>query len=359
MASAQRKQDNNSIQQCGATLRKEALLALFAVLLFLPGSATADAISGDAIEEVEQGAWISVHDQRWRLIDSARTASMPWSVLAPAESSSVYVAHVGVGKRNKDNVWRYQRDSLERAARSTFDGHGVELAMHGGQLFVSNSRENELLALHPESLSVERRYRTGPVPKDFVIHGSDAYIALWRGGSIEKIDLQDGTKTRLKTGARTRGVAISPDGSLGAATSFAADTVSLFDPKTMKALGRVKACGSPRHAVFSSDSNSLWVSCHSSDEVVEIDPRQQRVLRKIGVAAGPKTLALSGDDLVIVAAEDANALSIVSRADGSTRTLELPARKPCGLFVSDERVYVTARGSHELLVFEVSSKAPQ
>ena len=45
------------------------------------------------------------------------------------------------------------------------------------------------------------------------------------------------------------------------------------------------------------------------------------------------------------------------RTDNSTRTLELPARKPCGLFVSEERVYVTARGSHELLVFEVSPTA--
>lgn len=342
----------------GATMGTALLFLLFLLLLLLllkPGHAAADSKSDDAVEKVQPGSWVSVGEQRWRLIDSVRTASMPWSVLAPAGSSSVYVAHVGVGKRGEDNVWRYERerDGLTRAARSEFDGHGVELAMHGEKLFVSNSRENELLALDPESLSVERRYRTGGVPKDFAIHGQDAYIALWRAGSVEKIALQDGQSTRLKTGARTRGVAISSDGSVGVATNFGANTVSFFDPRTMKAQGQIKACAAPRHAVFSSDNKSLWVSCYRGNEVVEIDPRRQRVLRKIDVAAGPKTLALSGDDLVIVASEGGNALSIVSRSDGSTRILELPARKPCGLFVSDKRVYVTARGSHELLTFEV------
>lgn len=327
---------------------------LFAVVAIFSMGAPARADSPTR-KEVRARRSFDVHGTTWRLARVVDTAPMPWSVLDVPDEGSLYVAHVGVGKRHRDNVWRYDRESFEVRARASFRGHGVELAAVNGQLLVSNSRDDKLVTLDLETLAVLRSISVGAIPKDFIAddRGEHVFMALWGAGGVESLTLPSGRRTRVRTGKKTRGIALSPDGALLVAMNFGADSISFLRPDPMREIGELALCDAPRHGVFNAAGTRLLVTCHNSDELVVVDPDEREVVRRYPVAEGPKTVALTPDGRAVVAGEDAHAISVVDLESERVSTFPVPARKPCRVYVAPagDRVYVTAQGSNQLLVF--------
>ncbi len=306
--------------------------------------------------------------EHWRLRARRPVASMPWSVTVSADGKSVYVAHVGVGKRHRDNVWRIDADTLEVRARSAFRGHAAESALirNDTALLVSNSRTNQLMELDARTLKVHRRIATAKVPKHFVVtaHGDGddrgdkarIFVANWDEGAIEIISMNSGERVALlPVGRHARGVALSPQGERLYAMNFGEDSISVIDTAEPRVLRTSKACRAPRHGVLVAGGKRLLVTCHEDAALLDLDADTLTVRRRIPVDLGPKTVIVNRDErYAIVAAEAGNALSIVELATGNERRIELPARGPCGVALAPDgtRLYVTARSSHELLVFE-------
>jgi len=301
---------------------------------------------------------------RWTVVGRVPTASMPWSVTPSPDGRWLYVAHVGVGKRHRDNVWRYSAGSLDVLARSRFRGHAVEavLSRDGGRLFVTNSRMHELLELDPMSLEVRARWTPGRVPKDLRLLPGErqAAVANWGSHDLSIVDLDrpGAEPARIRTGRHTRGVEVSRDGRAAFAMAFSADAVVAVSlPDRRVAEPRLARCNRPRHAVASGDR--LLVTCNGDGLVLVLDirpgPGFGRVERRIRVGAGPKTIALSPDGrLAVVANEGGNSLSAIDLETWRASTARVPGRKPCGVAFAPDggRLYVTLRGSHQLLVLE-------
>jgi YVTN family beta-propeller protein len=277
---------------------------------------------------------------------------MPWSVTVSSDGQDLYVSLVG--DRDRNNVWRYDAETLEVQARSLFEGHAVEseLIKDDTRLLVTNSRVDLLMELDAESLKVIREIRTDRVPKDIDLSPDrkTAYIANYSAGTLSAIRLADGSATHVKTGKHARGATMAPDGSEVYVMNFGSHSVSVVDTANLKVVARIRTCKQSRHGVVV--GKNLLVTCYGSRKVAVIDRTTRKVVRRLTVGAGPKTIALSKDgSMAVTANERGNSISIIDTSTWAVNTMRLRARKPCGATFSPDgsQIYVTARGSNQLL----------
>jgi YVTN family beta-propeller protein len=298
-------------------------------------------------------AEVELAGSRWAVIDRAETGSMPWSVTTSADGATLYVAHVG--EKDHDNVRRYDAATLDVEARAKFRGHAVESALSddGGTLFVTNSRRHRVVELDPGTLATRGHHATGKIPKDFRLapDGTQLYIADYGSDTLSVVTLSSGQRTAVEVGRRPRGVAVAPDGSRVYVVHMGSGTISVVDAGTLAVTATWRACRGARHAQVAGDR--LLVTCNSGRDVVVLDTATGDRVRRIRVGRGPKTIAVSPDgSLAVTADERAGTATLVDLATYQTATLRLGADRPCGVaFAPDgNRIYVTARGSDELIV---------
>ena len=310
-----------------------------------------------AAARLEGGGWIEHAGSRWRLVATTATGSMPWGVSVARDGASVHVTHVGY--KDHDNVYRYDAGTLAIEARAKFRGHAVESvpSPDGRTLVVTNSRRHELVVLDAASLALVARHGTGKIPKDLRLApaGDIAYVADYGSNTLSAIDLVRGGRRSVPVGKRPRGVAISTDGSRVYVANQGSRSVSVVDAATLAVVSTVRVCSAPRHIAVTPDGKWLLVSCFGSRQLAVLDARSHEVVRHVDVGAGPKTVVTTHDGRVaLVANESGDSLTLVDLSSWAALTVPLPADKPCGLAVApdDRRVYVTARGSHQLLVLE-------
>jgi YVTN family beta-propeller protein len=306
------------------------------------------------------GGEVSFGGSRWRLAARAPTGSMPWGASVSPDGKWLYVTHVG--EKDHDNVFRYDAATLDVRARAQFAGHAVESvpSADGRLLYVTNSRKHELLVLDALGLEVRQRHATGKIPKDFRLAPDEsvAYVADYGGGTLSALDLTGGAARRtVKVGKHPRGVALTRDGTTAVVTDNGGKTVSIVDTRTLAVTDTVTVCPSPRHAAITDDGATVLVTCLASGQLAVLDAARGAVTRKVPVGKGPKTVVITRDQtLAITADERGDSLTFVDLKTWDTRTVPLPADRPCGLALSpdDRRLYVTARGSNEVLVIERS-----
>lgn len=293
----------------------------------------------------------------WSVTRKARTGSMPWSVTVSADGSQLWVSMVG--HRDRDNVWRYDAGSLKVLAKSSFFGHAVEseLIENETRLLVTNSREDLLMELDAKTLKVVRRIPTDRAPKDLDVSSDKtvAFVANYGSGTLSAIRLDDGSTTHVKTGRQSRGATAAADSSEVYVMNFGEQTVTVVDTTDFEVTDRIRACKNPRHGAIA--GQSLLVTCFGSRHVLVIDRSSHKILRRLEVGRGPKTIAVSKDGrLAVTANEKGNSVSIINTSTWEVVTKPLTARQPCGVTIAPNgrRIYVTARGSNQLLMLERS-----
>ncbi len=96
----------------------------------------------------------------------------------------------------------------------------------------------------------------------------------------------------------SRGVAVSPDGSLLAVSNRFQNSVSLLDPDTMQPVMDNIATGSsgPRGLAFNSDGSRLYVVASPGNTLVEIDIASGQIVRTISNVLGNEEVVISPDD---------------------------------------------------------------
>jgi YVTN family beta-propeller protein len=291
--------------------------------------------------------------ERWTVVDRVKTGSMPWGVSTSADGATLYVTHVG--EKDRDNVRRYDAETLDVTARARFRGHAVESALSddGDTLFVTNSRRHRVVVLDPQTLETRGHHATGLTPKDFRIapDGKRLYTADYGGGTMSVISLPSGERTSVGVGRHPRGIAIAPDGKRVYVVNMGSGTVSVVDAGTLKVTATWNACPAARHAQVAGDR--LLVTCYGGRQVVVLDAATGKQVRRIPVGSGPKTIAVSRDGaFAITADERGGTATFIDLTTYRTSTLRLGAVQPCGVAIAPdgERAYVTARGSDELIV---------
>jgi YVTN family beta-propeller protein len=294
---------------------------------------------------------------RWRVVEQVRTGSMPWGVIA--RDGNLYVAHVGYSGR--DNVYRYDA-RLAVAARARFPGHAVELALtrDGKTLYAGNSRADRVMALDASTLAVRATYPTGSGPKDLCLSRDERtiYTGNFNANTVSAISLDGGAPSSIVVGDGPRGLETSADGQKLYVASLRASTVSVIDTATRRVQRTIAGCRGAAHAALSPDGKLLFVTCYGARHVQVIDTATDEPVRLVEVERGPNPIAVTPDGrYALVGNEFSSSLSAIDLASWEVSSLPVPIDRPTGLFVdpTGRRVYLTGRGTTQLLVLEPSS----
>jgi cytochrome c peroxidase len=127
--------------------------------------------------------------------------------------------------------------------------------------------------------------------------------------SVSLIDVAAGKViAEQRCGRRPSAVAVAPDGKRAAVSNLWSGTVTLLDvgDDSLKSAGEVAVGSLPRGLVFAADG-TLYVAVAGADEVVAVDAKAKKVLRRWPAPREPRRLALSADGRYLAAASTRSA----------------------------------------------------
>ena len=132
-----------------------------------------------------------------------------------------------------------------------------------------------------------------------------AYVA--HGDVVTVVDVAAGKVAgTLQVGGATHGIAIAPALNKGYADDGKSGTVMVFDTKTLKSLGRIKAEPDADGIVYDSQSGHVLVITGDTGKVVVIDPKTDKVVAEIDGGGPLEFGVLDGHGKFYVDGEDRN-----------------------------------------------------
>jgi YVTN family beta-propeller protein len=127
--------------------------------------------------------------------------------------------------------------------------------------------------------------------------------------TVSLIDVASGNViAEQRCGRRPSAVAVTADGKRAAVSNLGSGTVALLDidNDSLKPAGEIAVGPLPRGLVFAADG-TLYVAVAGADEVVTVDAKAKKVLRRWPAPREPRRLALSADGRCLAAASTRSA----------------------------------------------------
>ena len=118
--------------------------------------------------------------------------------------------------------------------------------------------------------------------------------------------------------AGVHGVALVPDLGRGFTSNGQDDTVTVFDLKTIKAVGKVKVGGRPDTIMFDPASNRVFTYNHGSMDATTVDPSAMSVAGTVPLAGVPEAAVADGRGHIFV-----NIMDKAEVVEIDARTLKL------------------------------------
>jgi sugar lactone lactonase YvrE len=162
-----------------------------------------------------------------------------------------YGSHGFPGPR-AGGLWRIDANTLESRLVTRLPAGGVDVAVAGHSVWVSNHLRNEVYQIDPRSGRIVGTLATGRGPEGLVATGA----TLWVADTLD-------------------------------------DVVVRVDANSGRVEARVTVPGGPWS--IAAGAGALWVTTLSNDNVVQIDERTGRVVRRLPVGEGPVDVDVSGN----------------------------------------------------------------
>jgi DNA-binding beta-propeller fold protein YncE len=154
------------------------------------------------------------------------------------------------------------------------------------------------------------------------------------------------------------GIAVVPDLNKGLTSNGGDDTVSAFDLKTLKEVGRVKVGGRPDAIMCEPTTNRVFTFNHGSHDATAVDPSGVAVAGTVVLGGVPEAAVADGKGHVFVNIMDKNE---VVEFDAQTlravnRWSLLPGQRPTGLAMDREhRRLFSVCGNQTMVVLDADS----
>ena len=155
------------------------------------------------------------------------------------------------------------------------------------------------------------------------------------------------------------GIAVVPDLGKGFTSNGGDDTVTAFDLKTLKEIGRVKVGGRPDAIMFEPTTNRVFTFNHGSNDATAVDPSSVTVAGTVALNGVPEAAVADGRGHVFVnimdksevAEFDAQSLHVLSRWSLT------PGRRPTGLAMDRDhrRLFSVCGGTQTMVVLDADS----
>ncbi len=157
---------------------------------------------------------------------------------------------------------------------------------------------------------------------------------------------------------RNHGVALVPNVGRGFISDGNDASVTVFDIKTHRALGKIKAADDADGIIYDSASRKVLVSCGDANVMIpispDVDPKAGKADAAVALSGKPEFLVADGRGKVYVALEDKNQVAVVD-----TRTMKVldkwptaPGGAPIGMSMDTKhrRLFVGCRDPQKLIV---------
>ena len=259
--------------------------------------------------------------------------------------------------------------------------HGVAVAPDGGSYFVTVAHGAPAGTLWKYSAATDSllgRVELGLFPAslavspdgffvyavNFNLHGDmvPSSVSVVDAGSMLEV-------ARIRTCTMPHGSRFSPDGRKHYSTCMMDDLLVEIDTRTMEVSRHFRlssgaeagsagaphaerhgtASCSPTWAQPSADGASIFVACHGSSEIVEVDAKTWTLRRRLRAGDGVYNLGVTADGRLLIATNKrGRSVSVFSIADGQERARVTTARRvPHGVAVAPDSRYafITVEGT--------------
>jgi DNA-binding beta-propeller fold protein YncE len=205
-----------------------------------------------------------------------------------------------------------------------------------------------------------RLLKTVPVPGD----GGWDYVTVDEMGrrvyvshatQVDVLDADTGElKGKISDTKGVHGIAIAPELGRGFTSNGQADTVTIFDLKTLKTLSEVKTGRGPDAIMYDSDTKRVFAFNGRGKSATVIDAAKGDVAGTIELGGQPETGVADGTGVVFVNLEDKNELLKLDAKNMKVmeRWPLAPAATPTGLAFDkkNRRLFVGCRSKHLAIV---------
>ena len=184
--------------------------------------------------------------------------------------------------------------------------------------------------------------------------GRRLYIS--RGNKVVVVDLDKETVVgEVADTPGVHGIAVAPELNKGFTTNGSDATVTVFDTKTLKATGRIKASGMPDAILYDSVSGRVFTFNHRTDDTTAIDASAGTVAGTLALGGEPEGAVADGKGHIFVNIRsssevvefDAKALKVLNRWPLA------PGTRPTGLAMDTEhRRLFSACGNGKMVIMD-------
>ncbi|MBD9361749.1 YncE family protein [Methylomonas fluvii] len=249
---------------------------------------------------------------------------------------------------------------------------GLDWALtQDGTLYVTMPDASQVAVIDTKARRLVTNIATGQGSKPARIRLAPDQQSLWVGldGSPKLTVIDRAGKsgvTFIEAGAGLHQIGLSSDSRYVAVTNTEANTVSLFDTKTLKKLADIPVPGTPLKPVWVAKAERFYVAAINDGSLSVIDPVQLKVETQIDVGRGVTELATDpGGRYVWVVNQLQNKAFVVDAADNrKVAYANLPA-EPDQLAFSADYVYFRGLASEKFALInhnqlkQISSLADQ
>jgi DNA-binding beta-propeller fold protein YncE len=193
---------------------------------------------------------------------------------------------------------------------------------------------------------------------DYLTVDSDAgRLYVSRGNRVVVIDLDKETVVGELTGTPgIHGIAVVPELGKGFTSNGSDSSVTVFDLKTLKATGNIKARGVPDAILYDPASKRVITFNHGTNDGTSIDPASEKVVGTIDFGGEPEAAVADGKGHIFVnirssseiAEFDALSLKILHRWSLA------PGTRPNGLAIDakNRRLFSGCNGNSRMVVMD-------
>ena len=324
-------------------------LLLVLALLALPSAVSAQRVP---VFRTERGG------PELRVATRAATGVQPKSVAVSPDGRRVVVCNFG--RPDRDNVFVYDSETLERTGVAQFEGNAVESAFSpdGSILYVSNFRRHVVEVIDFATLEVRSEIAVGTNPKTIAVSadGRTLYVANYFDHSVSVVDVEAGRELRrLRTGARPRGLGVMADGTLLAA-AFNDDVIHHFPVGATEESEHWDVCRYPRDILPFPDGQGFYLTCSLGRIGFYRLDGGGRAFGLAPTGRNPRSIGRTADGRFVgVANFTSSDVTIIDTERRTHRNVEVPgAQRIVGLALHPEsspiRLYATSWDTNEVIL---------
>jgi YVTN family beta-propeller protein len=238
-----------------------------------------------------------------RVTSRLTTGEGPHEVCSSSDGRTAYATIYGVAGKPGNQIAVLDpasRTEIKRISVAPLRSpHGIVECQ--GKIWFTAEQSRAAGRLDPATGAVDWVMGTGAFPSHMLVLTPDAsklYTADILDGTVTSIEIKatpgrPPKLTHIKTGERTEGIAISPDGREVWAGNNTDGNVYIIDTASDKVIAQVPSSRMSFRLTFTADGKTVYVAGASGEEVVAIDAATRKITGRIATpGAAPQGLLL-------------------------------------------------------------------